>query len=31
VLTRPRVKAALDGITGLVLVGFGVKLALERR
>jgi threonine/homoserine/homoserine lactone efflux protein len=31
VLTRPRVKAALDGLTGLVLVGFGVKLALERR
>jgi len=31
VLTRPRVKAALDGVTGLVLVGFGVKLALERR
>jgi threonine/homoserine/homoserine lactone efflux protein len=31
VLTRPRVKAALDGFTGLVLVGFGVKLALERR
>jgi threonine/homoserine/homoserine lactone efflux protein len=31
VLTRPRVKAALDGLTGAVLVGFGVKLALERR
>ncbi|HEY1775710.1 MAG TPA: LysE family translocator [Solirubrobacteraceae bacterium] len=31
VLTRPRVRAALDGVTGLVLVGFGVKLALERR
>ena len=31
VLTRPRVKAALDGITGVVLVGFGVRLALERR
>jgi threonine/homoserine/homoserine lactone efflux protein len=31
VLTRPRVKAALDGLTGAVLVGFGVGLALERR
>ena len=31
VLTRPRVKAALDGLTGAVLVGFGVRLALERR
>jgi threonine/homoserine/homoserine lactone efflux protein len=30
-LTRPRVKAALDTVTGLVLVGFGVRLALERR
>ena len=31
VLTRPRVKASLDRITGLVLIGFGVRLALERR
>jgi threonine/homoserine/homoserine lactone efflux protein len=31
VLTRPRVKAALDGLTGLVLVGLGVRLALEQR
>jgi len=31
VLTRPAVKAALDGVTGIVLVGLGVRLALERR
>lgn len=31
VLTRPRVKAALDGITGVVLIGLGVRLALVRR
>ena len=31
VLTRPRVKATLDGLTGLVLVGLGVRLALEQR
>jgi threonine/homoserine/homoserine lactone efflux protein len=31
VLSRPRVKAALDAITGAVLVGLGVRLALERR
>jgi RhtB (resistance to homoserine/threonine) family protein len=31
VLTRPRVKAALDRVTGVVLIGFGIKLALERR
>jgi RhtB (resistance to homoserine/threonine) family protein len=30
-LTRPRVKAALDGVTGAVLVGLGIRLALERR
>jgi threonine/homoserine/homoserine lactone efflux protein len=30
-LRRPRVKAALDGVTGAVLVGLGVRLALERR
>jgi threonine/homoserine/homoserine lactone efflux protein len=31
VLARARVKAALDGLTGAVLVAFGVRLALERR
>jgi RhtB (resistance to homoserine/threonine) family protein len=31
VLTRPRVKASLDRLTGVVLIGFGVRLALERR
>jgi RhtB (resistance to homoserine/threonine) family protein len=31
VLTRPRVKAALDRLTGAVLVGLGLRLALERR
>jgi RhtB (resistance to homoserine/threonine) family protein len=31
VLTRPAVKAALDGLTGVVLVGLGIRLALERR
>ena len=31
VLTRPRVKAALDGVTGIVLVGLGVRLAFEQR
>lgn len=31
VLTRPAVKAALDRLTGVVLVGLGVRLALERR
>lgn len=31
VLARPRVKATLDRITGVVLVGLGVRLALERR
>jgi RhtB (resistance to homoserine/threonine) family protein len=30
-LTRPRVKAALDRITGLVLVGLGLRLATESR
>jgi RhtB (resistance to homoserine/threonine) family protein len=30
VLTRPAVKAALDRLTGVVLVGLGVRLALER-
>lgn len=31
VLTRPAIKAALDRITGVVLVSLGVRLALERR
>jgi threonine/homoserine/homoserine lactone efflux protein len=31
VLTRPAVKAALDGVTGVILVGLGIRLALERR
>jgi RhtB (resistance to homoserine/threonine) family protein len=31
VLGRPRVRAALDRVTGVVLVGLGVRLALERR
>jgi RhtB (resistance to homoserine/threonine) family protein len=31
VLTRPRVRRALEGVTGLVLVGFGVRLATSRR
>ncbi|HWF35892.1 MAG TPA: LysE family translocator [Solirubrobacteraceae bacterium] len=31
VLTRPGVKAALDRVTGVVLIGLGVRLALERR
>jgi threonine/homoserine/homoserine lactone efflux protein len=30
-LRRPAVKATLDGLTGAVLVGLGVRLALERR
>lgn len=31
VLTRPRVEAALDRLTGVVLIGLGVRLALEHR
>jgi threonine/homoserine/homoserine lactone efflux protein len=31
VLRRPAVRAALDRVTGVVLIGFGVRLALERR
>jgi RhtB (resistance to homoserine/threonine) family protein len=31
VFSRPRVKATLDGLTGVVLVGLGVRIALERR
>jgi threonine/homoserine/homoserine lactone efflux protein len=30
-LTRPSVKAALDRISGIVLIGLGVRIALERR
>ena len=30
-LRRPRVKAAIDRVTGVVLIGFGVRLALEHR
>jgi len=29
-LSRPRVKASLDGIAGLAMIGFGAKLALAR-
>jgi RhtB (resistance to homoserine/threonine) family protein len=31
VLRRPRVKAAIDRVSGVILIGFGVRLALERR
>jgi len=31
VLTRPRVKATLDRVTGIVLIGLGIRVALERR
>jgi RhtB (resistance to homoserine/threonine) family protein len=31
VLTRPRIKRALDRISGVVLIGLGVRLALEHR
>jgi threonine/homoserine/homoserine lactone efflux protein len=30
-LSRPAIKRAMDGITGLVMIGFGVRLLLERR
>lgn len=30
-LRRPRVRRAVDGVTGVVLVGFGLRLATERR
>jgi threonine/homoserine/homoserine lactone efflux protein len=30
-LVRPRVKRALDSVSGLVLVGLGARLALESR
>jgi threonine/homoserine/homoserine lactone efflux protein len=31
VLRRPRVQRAIDGLTGIVLIGFGLRLATERR
>lgn len=31
VLRRPRVHKAIEGTTGLVLVGFGLRLAIDRR
>jgi threonine/homoserine/homoserine lactone efflux protein len=31
VLTRPRVKLALDRVSGVVLIGLGLRLATERR
>lgn len=31
VLARPGVRRALDGVTGLVFIGFGVRLATARR
>jgi RhtB (resistance to homoserine/threonine) family protein len=31
VLTQPRVQRALESVTGLVFIAFGVKLALSRR
>jgi threonine/homoserine/homoserine lactone efflux protein len=31
VLRRPRVRRALEGLTGVVLIGFGVRLATEHR
>jgi threonine/homoserine/homoserine lactone efflux protein len=30
-LRRPRVSAAIDRLSGVILIGFGVRLALERR
>ena len=30
-LRRPRVSAALDRLSGVILIGFGVRIALERR
>ena len=30
-LRRPSVRRALDRFTGVVLIGFGVRLALEHR
>jgi threonine/homoserine/homoserine lactone efflux protein len=31
VLRRPRVRRALEGFTGAVLIAFGVRLATEHR
>jgi threonine/homoserine/homoserine lactone efflux protein len=31
VLRRPRVRATIDRLSGIILIGFGVRLALERR
>jgi threonine/homoserine/homoserine lactone efflux protein len=31
VLARPRVRAALDTVSGIVLVGLGARLALAKR
>ncbi len=31
VIARPRVRRVLDRFTGLVLIGFGVRLAFEHR
>jgi RhtB (resistance to homoserine/threonine) family protein len=31
ILRRPRVKAAIDRLTGVVLIGLGIRLATERR
>jgi threonine/homoserine/homoserine lactone efflux protein len=31
VLRRRRVSAAIDGLSGVILIGFGVRLAFERR
>ena len=31
VLRRPSVKAALDRVSGVVLIGLGVRIALEHR
>jgi threonine/homoserine/homoserine lactone efflux protein len=30
-LRRPRIRRTLDGITGVTLIGLGVKLAAEER
>ncbi len=30
-LRRPRVSAAIDRLSGVILIGFGIRLALERR